>query len=592
MGQPIRPSQFILSYGVGSIIEAPRGPRLVPIFDKWDLTRTVFSGSGSTITKFRIEDRNARAQLNGGEIFEIPTNPQFDLTTTQSLFRTFRFPKWALCQQHRILYQLDLVGRSRCPLCKSKLRDSQDEAIRFVRACPNGHLDDVDWRGTIHGGKPCPGDLFDWVEETGSDLKSVRIRCRACRAEVSLQDVYYRTYSCSGYFPEEGKSESCDERASVVLRSATSLRIPEVITSLTIPRPALRVHLLLSQPAIGKGLLSLAASGGDPKNDLLRNLKIIATNMPDQIDPATISEIEKLPAEEVKDAIADLLVSSEVQKSPQEVKDEEFTALQDAAEHGYPLKPSTGPLFEVDKSAVMPFPHLSGLVFRITPVKRLRVVLVQRGYRRPVRGPTYADGRSIRVIDTAYIRQGVRWYPGVAMQGEGIFIDLPDCPPSFSKRAKLWLDREKEETATPESALLNPLFVWWHTLAHRIIYGLSIDSGYASAAIRERIYFRKREDGRSSGGILLYTSQQGSDGSLGGLIALCTKDDFSRVMGAAERNLSSCSNDPLCSQHLERNNGSACYACLLISETSCEFHNSYLDRLLLSESLHRGNVTK
>jgi hypothetical protein len=590
MGQPIRPSQFILSYGVGSIIEAPKGPRLVPIFEKWDLSRTFFSGSGSAVSKFRIEDRNARAQLNGGEIFEIPTNPQFDLTTNQPLFRTFRFPKWALCQQHRVLYQLDQHGRSRCPNCRGKLRDSQDEAIRFVRACPNGHLDDVDWRGTIHGGKSCHGDLFDWVEETGSDLKSVRIRCRTCRAEVSLRDVYFRTYSCSGYFPEEGRSEPCDEKASVVLRSATSLRIPEVITSLTIPRPALRIHLLLSQPAIGKGLLSLAASGADPKNDLIRNLKIIASSMPDQIDPATISEIEKLPSEEVKDAIADLLAPSENQKTPEQVKDEEFTALQDAAEHGYPLKPSTGPLFEVDKGAVIRLSHSSGVVFRITPVKRLRVVLVQRGYRRPVRGPTYPDGHPIRLVDTAYTRQGVRWYPGVAMQGEGIFIDLPDDNPTLSKRAGLWEDREKEETAISESAMLNPLFVWWHTLAHRIIYGLSIDSGYSSAAIRERIYFRKKSAGNSSGGILLYTSQQGSDGSLGGLMALCTMKDFSRVLRAAERNLSSCSNDPLCSEHLERNNGAACYACLLVSETSCEFHNTYLDRLLLSESLPRRGI--
>ena len=558
-------------------------PDLSHAFDKWDLSRTVFASSGNILSRFRIEDRNARAQLAGAEIFEIPTNAQFDLTTNQSLFRTFRFPKWALCQQHRILYQLDTNGRSRCPSCRGKLRDSQDEAIRFVRACPNGHLDDVDWQGTIHAGKPCSGQLFDWVEEAGSDLKSVRIRCKTCSAEVSLQDVYFRTYSCSGLFPEEGRAEPCDEKASVVLRSATSLRIPEVITSLTIPPPALRIHLLLSQLSIGRGLLVLAASAPDPKSELLRNLRIIASSMPEQIDPSTISEIEKFSAEEVKDAIADLLVPVEARKTPEQVKDEEFVALKDASEHGYPLKPSTGPLFEVDKNSVVRLSHTSGVVFRITPVKRLRVVMAQRGYRRPVRGSTYPDGRMIHLVDTAYTRQGVRWYPGVAMQGEGIFIDLPQSEPPLTDRAKLWIAREKEEQAKPESTFLNPVFVWWHTLAHRLLYGLSIDSGYSSAAIRERIYFTKK-DKSVKGGILLYTSQQGSDGSLGGLIALCTKEDFNRVLKSAERNLGSCSNDPLCSEHLERNNGAACYACLLVSETSCELHNSYLDRLLLSES--------
>ena len=584
MGQPLRPSEFILSYGVGSIIEAPRGPRLIPAFDKWDLSRTVFSGSGNVLLKFRIDDRNARAQLSGAEIFEIPTNPQFDLTTNQSLFRTLRFPKWALCQQHRVLYQLDANGRSHCPSCRGKLRDSQDEAIRFVRACPNGHLDDVDWHRTIHGGKPCTGQLFEWVEEAGSDLKSVRIRCMTCSADVSLQDVYFRTYACSGYFPEEGRSEPCDEKASVMLRSATSLRIPEVITSLTIPPPALRIHLLLSQLSIGRGLLVLAFSAPDPRSELLRNLRIIASNAPEQIDPSTISEIEKFSPDEVKDAISDLLAPIVNRKTPEQVKDEEFAALKDASEHGYPLKPSPGPLFEVDKNSVVRFLHASGVVFRVTPIKRLRVVMAQRGYRRPVRGATYSDGRVIHLVDTSYVRQGIKWYPGVAMQGEGIFIDLPDSDLFLTERANLWRTREKEKIDNPESDLLNPVFVWWHTFAHRLLYGLSIDSGYSLAAIRERIYFKKI-DGRTTGGILLYTSQQGSDGSLGGLIALCTKEDFGRVIRAAERTLGSCSNDPLCSEHLERNNGAACYACLLVSETSCEFHNSYLDRLLLSESL-------
>ncbi len=589
MGQAIRPSQFILSYGVGSIIEAPNGPRLIPIFEKWDLSRTVFSGSGSTVTRFRIEDRNASAQLNGGEIFEIPTNPQFDLPTAQPLFRTIRFPRWALCQRHRILYRLGSQGRSGCPSCGGRVGDAQDEAIRFVRACPNGHLDDVDWRGTVHGGRPCPGDTFDWVEETGSDLKSVRIRCRTCGAEASLQDIYYRTSKCSGYFPEEGGTEPCDEEASVILRSATSLRIPEVITSITIPPPALRIHILLSQPAIGKGLLSLAASSNDPKGDLLRNLKTIAASRPDQIDPATIAEIERIPEDEVEKAINDLLAPAGGNKSMEQVKDEEFTALQDAAEHGYPPRPSTGPLFEVDRNAVVRLTHSSGLVFRVTPVKRLRVVMVQRGYRRPVRGPTYPDGRPIRLVETFYMKDGIRWYPGVALQGEGIFIDLPNGNPIFNEqRASLWFDRERGAHGTPEAYMYNPLFVWWHTLAHRLIYGLSIDSGYSSAAIRERVYFRERTRTReSSGGVLLYTSQQGSDGSLGGLIALCGQSEFSRVMAAAERNLNACSNDPLCSEHLERNNGAACYACLLVSETSCEFHNTYLDRLLLAGSLLR-----
>jgi len=101
------------------------------------------------------------------------------------------------------------------------------------------------------------------------------------------------------------------------------------------------------------------------------------------------------------------------------------------------------------------------------------------------------------------------------------------------------------------------------------------------------VYIAAEEKGNSTyGGVLLYTSQHGGDGSLGGLIALVP--EFNRVISTALRNINSCSNDPLCSEQRlasERLNGAACYACLLVSETSCEFGNLYLDRNLLRESI-------
>ena len=49
-----------------------------------------------------------------------------------------------------------------------------------------------------------------------------------------------------------------------------------------------------------------------------------------------------------------------------------------------------------------------------------------------------------------------------------------------------------------------------------------------------------------------------------------------------------CSNDPVCAQHSAKQLleerfllGAACHGCLLISETSCERFNQYLDRSLV-----------
>lgn len=152
----------------------------------------------------------------------------------------------------------------------------------------------------------------------------------------------------------------------------------------------------------------------------------------------------------------------------------------------------------------------------------------------------------------------------------------------------MWAERKQAAGVLPNAYRYSPLFVWWHTLAHRLINALSLDSGCSAPSIRERVYFRAgQEEKRDEGSILLYTSQEGADGSLGGLIAIFQKpsDLFENLLSVAERDLDACSNDPPCSKHTGGDNGAACYACLMLAETSCEFHNRLLDRLLLAGSL-------
>jgi hypothetical protein len=133
----------------------------------------------------------------------------------------------------------------------------------------------------------------------------------------------------------------------------------------------------------------------------------------------------------------------------------------------------------------------------------------------------------------------------------------------------------------------HPLHVWWHTVAHRVINALGIDSGYSSSSVRERVYSEiDATTGQARGGMLLYTVQPGGDGTLGGLISLVPS--FGRVLDRAFRDLDSCSNGVLCDEErfdFGRPNGAACYACLFVSETSCEARNTGLDRTLLLDNL-------
>lgn len=573
-GQAIRPSQFVLTYGPGSILEAPNGPRVIQSFKDWG---QIFGSSQTSLwlSKFEIRDANVMALLRGGRVFRLPTNADMQVPEETILFRTRRFPKWALCQDHRILYELTDHGISRCPQCTLG-KAAQHEAIRFVRACPRGHLDDVDWKDIVHRkNRSCAGFLFDWIE-TGSTLRDITLKCRQCGEQATLQDIYNGTWSCSGRLQEDDTRQKCDEKASVILRNASNLRIPELISALTIPPRTSSLHRILESPRI---LPILASESSWTKDKLLSKLKTASRFLP-EINAITIAEIEHASEDDILSAIDDVIEPPKSSLTLDDVKEKEFEALQNAAVNGAPPQPYFQPHdFEVDKNAVRLVHLSSSVTLRVAPVKRLRVVTAQKGYRRPIRGPTST------IVETFYLDGQDPWYLGVELRGEGIFVDLaPNMALELrAKTAEIWLTEQKKN----RNYLFHPTFIWWHTLSHRLITALSIDSGYSSASIRERVYIQTDENsGNAHGGILLYTSQQGGDGSLGGLIALVP--EFERVLAAAMRNIDSCSNDPLCSEQrlaAGRLNGAACYACLLVSETSCEFGNVYLDRNLLRESI-------
>jgi len=132
---------------------------------------------------------------------------------------------------------------------------------------------------------------------------------------------------------------------------------------------------------------------------------------------------------------------------------------------------------------------------------------------------------------------------------------------------------------------LHPLFVWWHTFAHLFIRALALHSGYGSASVRERVY-TETDGERARGGVILYTSQPGADGSLGGLIALVPH--FETIFAAALEGVFYCSNGYLCDENRFRpgsHGGASCYGCTVISETSCEHRNMWLDRRVLLYNL-------
>ena len=600
-GQALRRSQFITTYGPGAILEGRLGPRVIPVLGSG--LSTIFSDDGKrTMQDFEITDsRLSSALLGGANIIRLPSNAELNFSEARYIYETTPFPSWALCPRHQILY-LKQPGSSpdnrACPQCgplplTAVWQTVRRQAIRFVMACPEGHLDDANWGSMIsHRNKPCQPTFLYW-RGSGSALRYITIVCPDCGGLLNLGQAYSREWPCSGRFPERGhERHGCEAKAKMVQRGAANLRIPELYTSLTIPPADTRLHRILQ---IGQILTLLKAGVVSTKDELLAALRNLVAN--GRMGSGPVAELEAFTEANVNEAIA----QNRSESLPQDnrvLRLQEFEALQKAASDGAPMMlsrtPGAPPQFEVVRQDVRecigPGKHL----LRVTPVSRLRVVMVQKGYRR-------LDPLQSRVVDIAHIdeSEGSKWYPGVELFGEGIFIDLaPSVDPDgyhFSlQHAENWFAawRSPEKyhqriQQTDEIDYLHPVFVWWHTFAHRLINALSIDSGYSSAAVRERVYIDIDDQrGIARGGILLYTVQPGGDGTLGGMMALASQ--FDRVLRAALNTIDMCSNDPLCSETEfgdHKYNGSACYACLLVSETSCEHRNTRLDRTLLKENL-------
>lgn len=582
-GQSIRRSQFITTYGPGAILEGPEGPRIIPTLEECGLFTNI------QINDHEInEDRLSRNILNGAKIVALPSNAELGREDGAWIYNTSPFPKWSLCVQHSILYRKRDGNNRACPLCPplpnvmAAWRRAGAEKTRFITVCPLGHMQDVDWNGVVSAmGGSCNGscrpDYFRW-EGGGGALRSVNVRCPDCGGAANLGLAYSRTWRCSGDFPEEmasgGTPCASPNAGRIIQRGASNVFIPETVTALTIPPAALELHRLL-----GQRTLRTLFRRHRPSDFAALEAELRACVADHDISGHTAEAILAHPAGEVMRALDEVLRPFEVQ-TVEEMRLDEYRRLRDAAAEGFPLEPgSSRPQFEIVRNDVRIFETPFGR-FRVTPVSRLRVVMVQTGYRR-------LDGNA---VDRCATIDNERWYPGVELFGEGVFVDpvddddSPAAIPVSSPSAASWtaVMNTGAGRTMGSDAQLDPAFVWLHTLSHRLISALSLSCGYSSAALRERIFVDGSATGVRHGGLLLYTVQPGGDGTLGGLVALVPR--FDRVLDRAFQDLDACSNDPLCGRERfndERVNGAACYACLYQSETSCEHRNMSLDRNIL-----------
>src|SRR5262249_26176713 len=147
-----------------------------------------------------------------------------------------------------------------CPQCpaprnaRAAREKAGREAIRFVRACAAGHLDDADWNYIVHAGPACAGQpgYYLWTGGGGS-LRNVEICCPpsqagGCGRPAPLGGAYARDWRGPGRFPGRGArpaKPSCNPPAKITQRGPTNPRTQEIIPPQTTPPISSRLHTIL-----------------------------------------------------------------------------------------------------------------------------------------------------------------------------------------------------------------------------------------------------------------------------------------------------------------------------------------------------------
>ena len=238
-------------------------------------------------------------------------------------------------------------------------------------------------------------------------------------------------------------------------------------------------------------------------------------------------------------------------------------------------------------------PHeMKGLLDHVVSVERLREVRALQGFTRL--SPVEAGDSSSFIAPLS--ERKLNWLPAIEVRGEGIFISFDEpqviewenrpeviarAADAHSAAERSWKEHNSEERPFPLT--ISARFLLVHTTAHALAERLSLDSGYSTASIRERLYVSPGPGGMC--GFLLYTSAPDSDGTLGGLSRKGRTSELGPILLAALRDLEWCSSDPLCSSGIlslsEGSGSAACHCCTFIPETSCEHFNRHLDRGML-----------
>lgn len=577
----VRPSQVITTFGPGAIVDLQTLSVIVAGIDGWHLDEDLVIHEPRLQRALKVK-RFFSAEPASGNYF-----------TKRGTVPTFLFPRYQVCT-HPECATLSEPGEElveynektqeiecKAPNCKGrgKFRAPTIPAP-FVVACPSGHIDDFPWRAYVHrdADTNCKKRMRLVYSGTTGSVSDIWIYC-ACDAKRSVSDAFGENRSlalgeCTRKRPWLGiKNKDPHEckhagQLRAIQRGATNGWFPLVRSALSIKEAA---------SPIGQALKKCPQHQVE-KIDSPEKLQML-------LDMEMFPALAEFKAEDIWQTL--LKERGVIETDEIDLRLPEWNAFRNIEGSNQGDQSD----FFLEAGEVPDF--LAEKVERIVLARKLLEVRALTSFTR-IDYASGMDDDGMGASRAPIYKERQDWLPAVEVRGEGIFLELKEealtaweAEPAVQKRAAAIEQKYKEwaaERGVDADDFPGARYALLHSLAHVLMRQLALDCGYSESSVRERIY-SSTDPERKMAGILLYTASADSEGSLGGLVDLGTKERLPNLIHNALENAKRCSSDPLCADHQPdvhaTINGAACHACVLAPETSCEAFNRFLDRNFL-----------
>ena len=596
---PIKRSHLVLLNGVGSLVRA-RSKVTALVCDIHEWTRTIPTGNAQGVEKdaarekvlkeFKIRDQILEDAVGIDYLVSPPPYPDDQISKSSKWgLPLTRFPVGQICTNTRCnrfstADSSDMrvhYGRNLgCRECNSE-KPRMKRQVTVMLVCQFGHIDEINFSELAHGfalgGSICASPDIRVTFSQGP--KRPVAKCAYCQLEGGGEKFEIK---CTGRRPWvvglPTQNEVCDQTMRVVERTSVQIYYASTKSSIFIP-----------QIGVDERLVRWLATKVDiAMLDRLTKDSPIHRTWLERATQAGFSDLT--PDDLVKHLDLAFPVRPEVREAswdPIRAKAHEFAQLSNKSEAYY--RQELLEYREVTDFGNSKYIGSDKIIERVVAVEKLAETRMLDGFSRWKPKNPSPDVGFAQIWGRNSTSNEERWLPGYRVTGEGILFvfSVAQIANWAASNNGLFSDVSlfREPSQQPEKYSLAGRLV--HTFSHAVMKALSDRCGYPLPGIRDRVY----DLHEGAVGVLVYTADGDSLGTLGGLVEHADGHRLADLISDAINTSRWCAQDPVCNSAKsddELRTSGACHHCVLVPETSCEIFNKEVDRALIVGSSERG----